>query len=200
MDDAPRRGRPRSQETHDAILETVRELLVTGGYAEVAMDRVAGLAGVGKQSLYRRWPSKAPLVAEAVLDAYGHHGPLELPRTGDVETDLRTWLRGQAEYLGVPRNVALSRALAVATADNPLDADALHSQIAGPHHEAVLSRLRDAVAEGDIRSDADVEAVTEAVIGTTLYRIFTHVRSVDETIKNFEGLVDALFSGIRARR
>jgi len=120
MDEAPRPGRPRSQATHDAILDAVRDILVTGGYAEVAMDRVASLAGVGKQSLYRRWPSKAPLVAEAVMDAYGQHGPLQLPDTGDIEVDLRTWLHGQAEYFGSERNVALSRALAVAAADNPL--------------------------------------------------------------------------------
>jgi hypothetical protein len=100
MDEAQRRGRPRSQQTHDAILDAVRDLLLSGGYAQVAMDRVASLAGVGKQSLYRRWPSKAPLVAEAVMDAYGQHGPFELPDSGDIEADLRTWLHGQAAYLG----------------------------------------------------------------------------------------------------
>ena len=108
------------------------------------MDRVASMAGVGKQSLYRRWPSKAPLVAEAVMDAYGQHGPFELPDTGDIEADLRTWLHGQAAYLGSARNVALSRALAVASADNPLDGDALYSQLAGPHHESLLRRLQTA--------------------------------------------------------
>jgi AcrR family transcriptional regulator len=197
MDGAPRPGRPRSQATHDAILNAVRDILINGGYTEVAMDRVASLAGVGKQSLYRRWPSKAPLVAEAVMDAYGQHGPLELPDTGDVEDDLRVWLRGQAAYLGSERNVALSRALAVAAADNPVDGDALYSQLAGPHHEAVLQRLQVAARAGDIRTDADLEAVTEAIIGATVYRILTHVRTVEDTVKTFDGLLDALFGGLR---
>jgi AcrR family transcriptional regulator len=200
MDPAPRRGRPRSQATHDAILEAVRDMLICGGYADVAMDRVANLAGVGKQSLYRRWPSKAPLVAEAVLDAYAQHGPFAFPDTGDVEADLRTWLRGQAAYLGSARNVALSRALAVAAADNPTDGDALYDQLARPHHEALLARLHSAAQAGDIRQDANLEAVAEAVIGTTVYRILTHVRTVAETIEHFDGLIDALFSGLRAQR
>jgi AcrR family transcriptional regulator len=198
MDDAPRPGRPRSQATHDAILHAVRDILVTGGYAEVTMDRVAGHAGVGKQSLYRRWPSKAPLVAEAVLDAYGRHGPVQVPDTGDVEADLLTWLRGQAGYLGSARDVALSRALAVATADNPLDGADLYTLLAGPHHDALLLRLQNAAHAGNIRADADLEAVTEALIGATLYRIFTSIRSVEETTGHFTGLVDALFAGLRA--
>jgi AcrR family transcriptional regulator len=198
MDEAPRRGRPRSQATHDAILDAVRDILVTGGYAEVSMDRVANIAGVGRQSLYRRWPSKAPLVAEAVLDAYGQQGPLQLPDTGDIEADLRTWLHGQAGYFGSERNVALSRALAVATADNPVDGEALYSQLAGPHHDALLRRLHAGAEAADIRADADLEAVAEALIGATLYRIFLHVRTVEETTKHFDGLIDALIRGLRA--
>jgi AcrR family transcriptional regulator len=197
MDEAPRRGRPRSQATHDAILNAVREILLTGGYAEVAMDRVASLAGVGKQSLYRRWPSKAPLVAEAVMDAYGQDGSFQLPDTGDIEADLRTWLHEQAAYLASARNVALSRALAVAAADNPVDGDALYSQLAGPHHDALLHRLRAAAQIGNIRQDADLEAVAEAVIGATLYRVLTPVRAVEDTTRQFDGLVDALIVGLR---
>jgi AcrR family transcriptional regulator len=198
MDEPPRPGRPRSQATHDAILHAVRDILRDGGYAEVSMDRVASHAGVGKQSLYRRWPSKAPLVAEAVLDAYGQHGPLQVPDTGDVEADLLTWLRGQAAYLGSAQNVALSRALAVATAANAVDGDDLYTQLAGPHHDALLLRLQNAAKAGNIRADADLEAVTEALIGATLYRIFTRIRTVEETMEHFDGLVDALFVGLRA--
>lgn len=197
MDDTPRRGRPRSQATHDAILDAVRDILISGGYAEVTMDRVAGMAGVGKQSLYRRWPSKAPLVAEAVMDAYGRHGPLELPDTGNLEADLRSWLRGQSEYFGSARNVALSRALTVASADNPLDGDALQSQLALPHYQSLLRRLHAATHTGDIRADADLDAVAEAIIGATLYRILTQTKTVAETTKRFDGLVDALIRGLR---
>jgi AcrR family transcriptional regulator len=70
-DGRPPAGRPRDTRLHHAILEATRELLIAGGYAELSMESVAARAGVGKKTLYRRWSSKAPLVAEAVLEAYG---------------------------------------------------------------------------------------------------------------------------------
>jgi AcrR family transcriptional regulator len=65
-----RAGRPRDSRLHHAILDATRGLLTTGGYAELSMESVAARAGVGKKTLKRRWPSKAPLVAEADLEAY----------------------------------------------------------------------------------------------------------------------------------
>lgn len=197
MEEVQRRGRPRSQATHAAILDAVRDILISGGYAEVSMDRVAARAGVGKQSLYRRWPSKALLVAEAVMDAYGQDWSFELPDTGDLGADLRIWLHRQAAYLGSERNVALSRALVVATADNPLDGEALYNQLSGPHHAALMTRLASAAKARDIRQDADLNSVAEALIGATLYRILNRLRTVEETVRHLEGLLDVLLRGLR---
>ncbi len=197
MEEVARRGRPRSQATHAAILDAVREILVGGGYAEVSMDRVAARAGVGKQSLYRRWPSKAPLVAEAVMDAYGQTWSFDLPDTGDLAADLHSWLPRQAAYLASERNVALSRALVVATADNPSDGEALYDQLSRPHHDALLTRFRNAMAAREIRQDADLNAAAEALIGATLYRIVGQVKTYEETVEHLEGLIDVLLRGLR---
>jgi AcrR family transcriptional regulator len=200
MEEVQRRGRPRSQATHAAILDAVRDILITGGYAEVSMDRVAARAGVGKQSLYRRWPSKALLVAEAVTDAYGQSWSFDLPDTGDLEADLHVWLHRHAAYLSSERNVALSRALVVATADNPLDGEALYNQLSGPHHSALLARLANAATAREIRQDADLNAAAEALIGVTVYRILGRVSTMDETVRHLEGLVAVLLTGLRAQR
>jgi len=56
-------------------------------------------------------------------------------------------------------------------------------------------RLQAASQAGNIRGDADLEAVADAIIGAALYRILTHVRTVEETTRHFDELVDALMGG-----
>ena len=196
-----RRGRPRSSAAHDAILEATRVLLIANGYAQLSMERVAGHAGVGKQTVYRRWPSKAPLVAEAVLD--GFRQGMSLPvlfDTGDLAADLRAWLRGVAAVQASPHNAALTRALAAAAADNPQDGDALYRELTGPQYEAVVHRLQHGVDGGQVRADADLEAGADALVGATLYRMLAHTAMAAEMSQRFDGLVDALMSGLQPKR
>jgi AcrR family transcriptional regulator len=191
-----RRGRPRSAVVHAAILDATRSLLIDNGYADVSMDRVATHAGVGKQTLYRRWPSKAQLVAEAVMDAH-HQGSFELPDTGDIAADLRNWLLGYADPDAPPENAALVRALAAAAADEPRDGEALYRQLTGPQHNAVMQRLQQGIAAGQVRVDTDVEALADALIGAILYRVLARPTTAGETARHFDGLIDALITGVQ---
>jgi AcrR family transcriptional regulator len=59
-------GRPRSVHANQAIIDAIVDLLVSGGYREVTIEAVAARAGVAKTTIYRRWPSKAEMVVEAI--------------------------------------------------------------------------------------------------------------------------------------
>ena len=83
-------GRPRSEEAHNAILDATLELLVEVGFSALTVEGVATRAGVGKATIYRRWPSKLPLVVEA----FGRLPALEEADTGDLVEDLKRMLRG----------------------------------------------------------------------------------------------------------
>lgn len=194
-----RRGRPRSQEAHQSILDATRALLVESGYADVTMDRVAERAGVGKQTVYRRWRSKAPLVAESIMDAYGDTRALEIPDTGDIATDLSSLVRLIAKFVVAPENAALLRALAAAAADNPGDGEALYRQLTEPQHDAVVRRLRQGVASRQVRDGVNIEAVADAIIGAYLYRLLSYTAPVGGTLDHVDGLIDALVTGIAPR-
>ena len=86
---APSAGRPRSEEAHRAILEATLSLLVDVGYSGLTVEGVAQRAGVGKATIYRRWPSKLPLVIEAFRQLPG----LEEADTGDLATALEQMLK-----------------------------------------------------------------------------------------------------------
>ena len=146
-----RGGRPRDAQLHALILEATRELLAVSSYGELSMDSIAAHAHVGKKTLYRRWPSKAPLVAEAVLDAYGRGGSFTAPDTGDIRADLRAWLVEHAEFIADPPNTALIRALIAAAAASPADNEALYEQLSVPQHAGLIARLRRAVDDGHLQ-------------------------------------------------
>jgi AcrR family transcriptional regulator len=187
-------GRPRDSRLHDAILVATRELLTTGSYAELSMESVATRAGVGKKTLYRRWSSKAPLVAEAVLEAYGRSGSFPVAQTGDIGADLRSWLSEHAEFLAEPPNAALVRALVAAAAARQGDGEDLYRQLSAPQLEGLTTRLRRAVEDKELRVDADIDAVATALVSTMLFHALTHPGSGAAT--GFDGLVAALLHGI----
>lgn len=88
---AVRRGRPRDPRVGAAALDAAVELLGEVGYSGLTVDEVALRAGVGKASVYLRWPDKDALVA----DALGHGSTLlsEPPDTGTLAEDMRGFLR-----------------------------------------------------------------------------------------------------------
>jgi AcrR family transcriptional regulator len=187
-------GRPRDARLNHAILTATRELLTTGSYTELSMESVATRAGVGKKTLYRRWSSKALLVAEAVLEAYGGSGSFPVAETGDVRADLQSWLDEHADFLAEPPNAALVRALIAAAAARPADGADLYRQLSAPQLAGLTTRLRNAVEAGELRADADVDAVATAIVGTMLFHALTQVG--DGAGRRFDGLVDALLNGV----
>jgi AcrR family transcriptional regulator len=191
-----RGGRPRDAQLHRAILEATRELLTVDSYAELSMEGVAAHAQVGKKTLYRRWPSKAPLVAEAVLDAYGRGGSFGVPDTGDIRADLQSWLTEHVEFITELSNAALIRALIAAAASNPSDNNALYERLSAPQHAGLMTRMRRAAELGQFRNDADLDAVAKALIGTLLLEVLTRTATSDEPAMRFDGLLDALLKGV----
>ena len=188
-------GRPRDSRLDHAILDATRELLTTHSYTELTMESVAAHARVGKKTLYRRWPSKAPLVAEAVLEAYGGSGSFPVAETGDIRADLQSWLNEHADFLAAPTNAALVRALIAAAAARPADGEDLYQQLSAPQLAGLMTRLRQGVRDGQLRADADLDAIAHALTGTLLFHALTHTGSGDPGNRRFDGLLEAMLHG-----
>lgn len=189
-------GRPRDAALHAAILDAVRELLVASSYAELSMDAVAARAHVGKKTIYRRWASKAPLVAEAVLDAYGRGGSFEVPDTGNLRADLLRWLIEHGEFITEPANTKLIRALVAAAAASSGDTEALYEQLSVPQRGGLADRVRRAVDSGAVRDDVDPDAIANALMGTLLLQVMSAPVSGDDASVQYVALVDVLVEGM----
>jgi AcrR family transcriptional regulator len=85
-------------ERQQAILRATYDLLGEVGYQGLRVDAVAARARASKATLYRHWPSKASLVADAVRAC--KNSAEDIPDTGSLRGDLLTWFRVIADSIG----------------------------------------------------------------------------------------------------
>lgn len=171
--------------------------MTADGYERMTIEAIAARAGVGKQTVYRRWPSKAAIVAEAVMA--GHLGirAEAPPRTGDPAADLCDWLGQFFRQLGEPAAVAVIRGLAAAATDGGADAEKLYERFTGPSRDQMLELLRAGVDQGRFRADLDIEAAADAISGTMLYRALIPPSAAVDT--EATGFLDLLLLGMTPR-
>ena len=187
------RGRPRSAHAHQAILEATLKLLAEVGYEKLTLGEVAAVAGVGKATIYRRWPSKAPLVIEAFLQL----PPLVAPDTGNVLEDLTALLRSFAHIL---ETTPLRRVLPILAAECMHDPELskLFMPMSNTRRQPLLSVLRRAVARHELPADLDLEAAADLIVGPIMTRVcFSGVAVRPRDIRPF---VEAALYGVHRLR
>ena len=149
----PASGR-RSEAARQAILTTALDLVGERGYAKLTIEGIAARAGVGKQTIYRWWPSKGAVLLDALLAlSEDPDGAMQaLPDTGDLEADLQLVLRATVAELTDPRYDAPMRALAVEIAHDDALAGLWAERVDEPLRQGKLARLRSAQRSGELRA------------------------------------------------
>jgi AcrR family transcriptional regulator len=164
---ARRPGRPRSEQAEHAILEAAIEAIGERGIDGVSCEDVAARAGVGKATLYRRWPGKEDLLIAALAAL---RRPLPEPRGDSVRSDLIAMLEVIAHDAADPR-YAQQYALLHAEGERYPRLVALYRErVVEPRREAIRSVLRRGVATGEVRPDADLEIAMLALSGAIMAR------------------------------
>jgi AcrR family transcriptional regulator len=151
-----------------AIARSAVELLRERGFAGMSMEAIAAEAGVGKPALYRRYRSKADLVAAVVAE---HLAPLDPPDLGDTRAEL--W---EAMSTGFPEDgpgyVALIGSFMAEHARHPELIEAFRENVLGPRRESVQAVIERGQERGEIRTDLDPVAAVDHLAGPFLARIF----------------------------
>ncbi|MDQ1713050.1 MAG: hypothetical protein QOE45_2500 [Frankiaceae bacterium] len=171
--DLPARGRPRDPHADEAIIDATIALLTEEGFDRVSMDAVAARAGVGKATIYRRWPSKEALVIDAVArrsDPMPDPPPPGVFPVGPIREQLTALLEGVAAMsrTGVGR---LLPCMVGASVSNPALATHYRERIIAPRRARLAELLTKAVEVGALREDLDVDLAIDLVVGPLLYRI-----------------------------
>ncbi|MBV9513515.1 MAG: TetR/AcrR family transcriptional regulator [Mycobacteriaceae bacterium] len=170
-------GRPRNPRIDHAVLRATVELLGETGYAELSVDAIARRAGTSKPAIYRRWPSKAHLVHEAVFPA---NEVTTLPDTGTLAGDVREMMRRTVGVLTTPAaRAALPGLVGEMAADLTLHA-ALLERFDDVLARGLTKRLSEAAAQGEVRPGVTAADVAEALAGITFLALLTRGAALDE--------------------
>ncbi|MAE94937.1 MAG: TetR family transcriptional regulator [Deltaproteobacteria bacterium] len=160
-------GRPRSEEAHQAILGATLELLAEVGFSALTVEGVANRAGVGKATIYRRWPSKLPLVVEA----FGQLPAFEDVDSGSLEGDLKAMLRTFLEnFLATPL-ATVYPSLAAERSHNP-DLGELLDPVLKGRRQPLARAFERARERGEISPDINAELAADLVVGPIAVRLF----------------------------
>lgn len=161
---SPRR---RSEKSRTAIVTSTRELLLERGFDGLTIEAVAARAGVGKQTIYRWWPSRPALVADVMLED-ADKLLAAVDRTDDPAADLVGWVGKLVASLTTTRGSAMLRILTVACMEHEETAVKLRAGFSAPLHDSVRDRL---LAEGLDASAA--ESAADAIVGGVVYPILS---------------------------
>ncbi len=186
------RGRPRSQEADRAILTATVDLLAERGLDGMSIEEVAARAGVGKATIYRRWPSKGLLALDAFVVSFAEQQPL--PDTGTLRGDLVAALSAWVlAVTGTSMGRMLTGLIAEAQYDPELRA-AWRDRVLEPLRAQYRIMLDRAAARGEIRFSVDQDVVLDLFFGSAQHRLLLgHLPLTEDFI---DEVVDVILRGI----
>jgi len=161
-------GRPRDAGRDKAILTASLEILLEQGYNALTIEGVAARAGVGRPTIYRRWPSKAALAVAALVESR----QLAIPDRdrGSLRAELIAIQRHQISLMNSPESRRVTSGLVADLVNDPVLAETYVSEYLVPRRAVVWKVLQRAVDRGELRPDADFAFAYDLLIGPLFMR------------------------------
>jgi AcrR family transcriptional regulator len=194
-------GRPRDANVDHRILESVREVLAERGYDGLTVQEVTRRSGAHAVTVGRRWPTKAGLVAAAILrddEPFLADGSLAVP-TGNLRADLTNMVINIRSFLMDPSVRAALPILWSEVHNDPAVLDRVR-QRREQWSTLVQSVLSAAVASGDAPDEvlARAELVTDVLAGTSFARQALGHRVMENA--DVGSLIELVMGGLIPRR
>jgi AcrR family transcriptional regulator len=172
-------GRPRSEESRQSILRSTLKLLKQqGGFPELSIEAIAADANVGKTTVYRWWPTKAALVADAFSASADEE--LRFPNTGSVESDMSLQMRRLIRIFRSRRGKVVAALLAGGQSDPEL-IEAFRDRFLWPRRKQAYKTLQRGIDRGELPADSDLDLVLDSLYGPIYMRFLIRHGKLDES-------------------
>jgi AcrR family transcriptional regulator len=168
-------GRPRSEPARLAILRSALKLLGENGFSDLSIEAVASHAGVGKATVYRWWPNKAALIADAFASSASRK--LHFPDTGSVYTDMSQQMRQLIKIFLSRRGRIVSAILAAGQSDRNVIA-AFRDRFLKPRRQEAYATLQRGIQRGELRKDIDMDLLLDSLYGPIYMRFLIRHRKL----------------------
>lgn len=188
-------GRPRSEQARIAILRSTLKILAKNGFADLTIEDVADRAAVGKATVYRWWPNKGALIADAFASSTTRK--LRFPDTGSLYNDMSRQMRQLIKVFRSPRGRIVSAILAAGQTDKDLIA-AFRDRFLWPRRREAYETLRRAIARGELHKNADLNLLLDSLYGPIYMRFL--IRHDELTPDFVDRLCAMVLGGARPRR
>jgi AcrR family transcriptional regulator len=188
-------GRPRSEQAHSAILLSTLKLLEENGFSDLTIEAVAAHAGVGKATVYRWWPNKAALIADAFASSTTRK--LHFPDTGSVYTDMSQQMRQVIKIFRSRRGRIVSAILGGGQSDRDLIA-AFRERFLWPRRREAYATIRRGILRGELRKDVDLDLLLDSLYGPIYMRFL--IRHDKLTPDFVDSLCELVLGGARPQQ
>ena len=188
-------GRPRSEQARQAILRTTLKILGKSGFSDFKIEEVAARASVGKATVYRWWPNKGALIADAFASSTTRK--LRFPDTGSVYTDMSQQMRQLIKVFRSRRGRIVSAILAAGQSDKDL-IEAFRERFLWPRRREAYATLRRGIERGELRKDLDPDLLLDSLYGPIYMRfLIQHDRLTPEFV---DRLCELVLDGVRPQK
>ena len=172
-------GRPRSEESRQSILRSTLKLLKQdGGFADLSIEAIAADANVGKTTVYRWWPTKAALVADAFSASAEEE--LQFPNTGSVQRDMNLQMRRLIRIFRSPRGKVVAAMLAGGQSEPEL-IEPYRDRFLWPRRRQAYQTLQRGVDRGELPDDSDLDLILDSLYGPIYMRFLIRHDKLNES-------------------
>jgi AcrR family transcriptional regulator len=172
-------GRPRSEESRQSILRsTLKFLKQDGGFPDLSIEAIAADANVGKTTVYRWWPTKAALVADAF--SMGADEELRFPNTGSVERDMSLQMRRLIRIFRSNRGKVVAALLAGGQSDPEL-IEAFRDRFLWPRRKQAYQTLQRGIDRGELPAGSDLDLILDSLYGPIYMRFLIRHATLEES-------------------
>ena len=163
-----RAGRPRNPRIQQAILKAAVDLVLEYGFKALSMDAIAGRAGVGRMTIYRRWPNKAAIIMDAFVARVDPNTLFQSAKSylESIRLQMRTMAKA---FRG--KDGTLLRALLAEAQFDPELALALRERWTMPRRRMAVAYFEEGKRKGFLRQDVDPDAMIDVLYAPIYYRL-----------------------------